>query len=832
VNPAWRPDSAVWQSIKSKIGYDTVFFTAVSKEAKPKISSARISFNFSKDSVGADIFYRSVTLPFSHAVKNLNELEWYIGSVSGGKPKKMLDNMPVCANCHSFNADGSKLAMDVDYGNDKGSYAVTSTMDTAFLTPEKIISWSDYKREESEPTFGLLSQVSPDGKYVLSTIKDLSVFVAVDNNLKYSQLFFPVKGIIGIYNFETKSFSELNGANDRKLVQSNPSWSPNGKEIIFARTDAYVSNRVKKYGKALMSTKDIEEFLSGGKQFKFDLYKIDFNDGKGAKPVPIEGASSDNMSNYFAKYSPDGKWVVFCKAKNFMLLQPDSKLYIMPANGGKPRLMNCNLDSMNSWHSWSPNSKWLVFSSKHRGLYTQLYLTHIDENGNDSPPVYLENLIFPNRAANIPEFFPGKSKDFKRIKDAFSKTAPSFVAISYDNILNKYYKKAWDNLHNALQIDSNLIDAYFTRITLNAQLFQSNSQIDRADRNRVLQLIKQPGSKSYKELEIIRVSMLAIMGKGNEAIKGTLDLVNKYPNDYKIYDLLASEYRNTKQNEKAFPYYEKMLKLSPDNAFQIQSYYIMDYSSLGKFDKALQIVNQLISENPYSYDLYSVRANIYVASGKFEEAKKDCEVLLSKDAENYKYYELLAQVFTKLGNHPMAEKNYMKAIEILNAEYNKNPENILFLFEKAEINHILGNMPDAIADYDKILSVFPSNYKALLEKARFSLMQNQWDNAIIYYNELLQNYPPVEEFYNNLAIVYLNLKKYDSALEKLNQAIELNPVNCDALYNRSKLYSMSNENKKSEQDLAKIISILNDKKSKNTISKSEREWLIELSNKK
>jgi len=26
------------------------------------------------------------------------------------------------------------------------------------------------------------------------------------------------------------------------------------------------------------------------------------------------------MSNYFAKYSPDGKWIVFCKAKSFMLL--------------------------------------------------------------------------------------------------------------------------------------------------------------------------------------------------------------------------------------------------------------------------------------------------------------------------------------------------------------------------------------------------------------------------------------------------------------------------------------------------------------------------------
>ncbi len=59
---------------------------------------------------------------------------------------------------------------------------------------------------------------------------------------------------------------------------------------------------------------------------------------------------------------------------------------------------------MNSWHSWSSNSRWLVFSSKVNGPYTQLFLTHIDENGNDSPPVLLERFTSPDRAANIPEF--------------------------------------------------------------------------------------------------------------------------------------------------------------------------------------------------------------------------------------------------------------------------------------------------------------------------------------------------------------------------------------------------------------------------------------------
>jgi Flp pilus assembly protein TadD len=59
---------------------------------------------------------------------------------------------------------------------------------------------------------------------------------------------------------------------------------------------------------------------------------------------------------------------------------------------------------MNSWHSFSPNGRWLAFSSKGRSPYTQLMLTHIDAQGNDSPAIMVENTTAGNRAVNIPEF--------------------------------------------------------------------------------------------------------------------------------------------------------------------------------------------------------------------------------------------------------------------------------------------------------------------------------------------------------------------------------------------------------------------------------------------
>jgi tetratricopeptide (TPR) repeat protein len=58
--------------------------------------------------------------------------------------------------------------MYVDFANDKGSYAVVRVSDRILLSKEATITWSDYRREDKTQTFGLLSQVSPDGRYVVN----------------------------------------------------------------------------------------------------------------------------------------------------------------------------------------------------------------------------------------------------------------------------------------------------------------------------------------------------------------------------------------------------------------------------------------------------------------------------------------------------------------------------------------------------------------------------------------------------------------------------------------------------------------------------------------
>jgi tetratricopeptide (TPR) repeat protein len=417
--PRWQPAEKDWEEIKRRSVARDAEVAVVGIRSERTASAATVRIRTSTDPVGDSIFYREVPLPFIEAVQDPSRIRWRFGSIeSEARPPIVLENLPVCGNCHSFARDGSALGLDVDYGNDKGGYAILPVSPQMVLNDEKIITWSDYEKDDGELTFGLLSQVSPDGRHVISTVKDRAVFVATPG-IEFSQLFFPIKGILVVYDTETGRYAPLPGADDPEYVQSNPTWSPDGKTVVFARAKAYRKERIANASEILLDEKDVPEFVEDKEPFKFDLYRVPFNEGRGGTAEPIAGASHDGKSNFFAKFSPDGKWIVFCKAENYMLLMPDSELYIVPAEGGEARRLRANTRRMNSWHSFSSNGRWLVFSSKANTPYTQLFLTHIDDDGQSTPPVVLERFTGSDRAANIPEFVPLPANAIAKIEERF-----------------------------------------------------------------------------------------------------------------------------------------------------------------------------------------------------------------------------------------------------------------------------------------------------------------------------------------------------------------------------------------------------------------------------
>ena len=591
----WTPTDDQWETIKrrSRKKEAAVTVLGVRRKAPQQIlSGASVFISTSEDEVGAPLFYREVHLPFAKAVADpAAHIKWRFGMISSKEqPPVVLEKLPVCGNCHSFSSNGTCVGMDVDYANDKGSYVICPVTEEIVLDDNKIITWCDYKREDGDATFGLLSQISPDGRYVVSTVKDFSVFVPLED-LEFSQLFFPVKGILVVYDRNTGEFHALPGADDKRFVQSNPVWSPDGKYIVFARNEAYYPKKMHKKKTVLLDREDCAEFIDGGKKFKFDLYRIPFNGGQGGKPEPLAGAANDGMSNYFPKYSPDGKWIVFCKAESFMLLQPGSELYIIPAAGGEARRLRCNSRRMNSWHSWSPNGRWLVFSSKARSPYTQLLLTHIDTDGRSSPPVELDRFTTSKTAANIPEFVNATAGAIKTIRQQFVDGESYFRAG-----LAAYSIDDFDAAERAYRMAFSLDPKHAEAIHGLGVVLAFKEEYDEAEGHFLKAIELDPEfAGAHKDLGSTR----GRQGKFQEAIAPFRDAIRINPDDAECHMMLGATLSGLGQVKEAQTHMDLAIRLDAVHADAREIVELADgHLTTGKLDEARDHYRRAVKLGP------------------------------------------------------------------------------------------------------------------------------------------------------------------------------------------------------------------------------------------
>ncbi len=97
---------------------------------------------------------------------------------------------------------------------------------------------------------------------------------------------------------------------------------------------------------------------------------------------------------------------------NFSIWHKEADLWLLDLRSGAFRnLEEVNSDDTESYHNWSSNSHWFVFSSRRGdGLYTRLYIASVDEQGRigkpfllpqQDPYIFYDQLIY---SYNVPEF--------------------------------------------------------------------------------------------------------------------------------------------------------------------------------------------------------------------------------------------------------------------------------------------------------------------------------------------------------------------------------------------------------------------------------------------
>ena len=446
------------------------------------------------------------------------------------------------------------------------------------------------------------------------------------------------------------------GADDPEYVQSNPTWRPDGEYVVFARAKAYQNEAVANATSILLDEKDVPEFIEDKEPFKFDLYRVPFNNGRGGTAEPIEGASHNGKSNFFAKFSPDGKWIVFTQAENYMLLMPDSELFIIPADGGTARRLLANTPRMNSWHSFSSNGRWLVFSSKANTPYTQLFLTHIDGDGNSTPPVVLDRFTGTYGAANIPEFVPLPADSIAQIEEQFL-DAYSFLRAGMANERTGNYPAAVRAYDRGLAVEPDNVEL------LNAKGFALFQQ-----------------------------------GESEEAVLSLEKALAVDPMHWKAHNNMALAAIDIGEFELAEAHYRESLAIEPQSAIYNDLGFVLERQGL--VEEATDAYRDALELDPESASAHYNLGAALARAGEFAEAESHLRTALESEPNS--------QTYAGLGFVLWQQDRDDAAITSLRAAIESDPDNATAYDALGTIFIEQDRLEDAASTYRELVRHQPS----------------------------------------------------------------------------------------------------------------------------
>lgn len=267
-----------------------------------------------------------------------------------------------CVNCHAFpGGDPSRLSLHFRgvYG-DAALFVEDGQVHTA-ATRLGHAAWH------------------PSGKVVAFSRFDIQLFYhtarvqtrdAMDSD---SQL--------GYYRLDRRTLETAPPISDETQLETQPTWSPDGRYLYFASAPRLWAD----------PTTFPAEHVA---QVRYDLKRVRY-DVETNQWGPVEtvlSATRTGKSNVNPRISPDGRFLLFCMCNygDFALYQPESDLYMLDLQSGEYWKLPCNSEFAESWHGWSSNGRWIVFSSKRpTGIFTRLYLCHVDQAGHASKPFLL-----------------------------------------------------------------------------------------------------------------------------------------------------------------------------------------------------------------------------------------------------------------------------------------------------------------------------------------------------------------------------------------------------------------------------------------------------------
>jgi hypothetical protein len=330
-----------------------------------------ITNTIAREKIDPFLVYRFM-MPSSYFPKRMEICQRNLESF---EEETLLDTQTIgngCANCHSF-------------ANNSPDQMLLGIRSTSFPSATAYVHDGSIRKLGAK--FGYMSW-HPGGKIVAYSINDVRQFFHTGQTEIHDVV--DLDSLIVYYDLQSNRIKTAPALSDKKRLETYPAWTPDGKYLYFCSA-------------SLLWTDMDAVPPKGYEQVKYDLMRVSYDvatDAWGTAETVLSAART-GLSILLPRVSPDGRFLLFCMSQYgcFPVYQPSSDLYMMDLATGKYAKTSASSERSESWHSWSSNSRWIAFSSKRQGgLFTRLFISYVDENGETRKP-----FVLPQKAPSFYE---------------------------------------------------------------------------------------------------------------------------------------------------------------------------------------------------------------------------------------------------------------------------------------------------------------------------------------------------------------------------------------------------------------------------------------------
>ena len=376
-----------WKNLLESAAGDSIQVTVQVKQGNEWVAYSPFTIRVAPEKVDSYLAYRLIDPGY----ELWNKMGIYQRDLESYTQIPIIENKMSgnnCVNCHSFcMQDPDKMLFHV-----RAKYGCT-----VFVDGDRIETLDT----KTDRTISALVYPSwhPSGKFVAFSINNTTQ----DTHPVHRTEVYDKASDVVVYDVEKQEIVTTQALFSKKHFETFPTFSPDGKQLYFCSAPAL---------KVPGELRDLRYSLC---RVSFDPESRTFD----SVVDTIFQAETEGQSILFPRVSPDGKYLLCTTTSygTFPIWHKDADLCMFDlSTGAQVPTEEANSPDTDSYHSWSSNSKWVVFSSRRLdGLYTRPFIAHVGERGVLSKPFVLpqkstEYYTFLTKSYNIPEFVKGKVK--------------------------------------------------------------------------------------------------------------------------------------------------------------------------------------------------------------------------------------------------------------------------------------------------------------------------------------------------------------------------------------------------------------------------------------